>query len=603
MFEFDQYDRALDREPPSMPRAPYALVDDIDRLSFLAWGEHCVECAAPACFSTCDLYEPRPDRRCRRFVFGTRRNPHFPARRGYGAEVVFRKWAKLEARGNTRMQPAAAVLRRERALGAALPLVNALGRFVYWITRDRRWSHLSLSWLERMARRLHRKSCAEDPPDAFVVEVYNPGERPVHLQLLMTVTRAQVPSHRRMPAPFVAALELAPGYTRHVVERARFQAVTASGLPFDVGLLPAGDAATRLVFLTADFVTFRTCSSAPGARPDVKCVVFDLDHTLWQGILLENAAVVLRPGVKEVLHTLDERGILLSIVSKNSHEYAWAKLEALGIAEYFLHPQINWMPKSHNLRTLAQQLNLGIDTFAFVDDNPFELEEVARAFPAVECVLAEALAQLPSRPRYRGSTSAEARMRRQFYQDAIQREQVEQSYGEDYLAFLAACQIQLDIRLFAAADLDRVAELVQRTNQLNFSGRKYLRDEVTALLADPTLEKYVLCCRDRFGSYGTVGFSMVSRRPGQLAVEDFMLSCRVQGKFLEQAFFHFLMSARNPEGASRLVVNFRKTDRNTPAQNVLKALGFVAREQERGMVLDVTARPLTCDSIGVTFVP
>ena len=191
-------------------------------------------------------------------------------------------------------------------------------------------------------------------------------------------------------------------------------------------------------------------------------------------------------------------------------------------------------------------------------------------------------------------------MRRQFYQDAIEREQVQQQYGEDYLGFLGSCGIKLDIRPLGAEDFDRVVELVQRTNQLNFSGRKYPRDEVTAMIEDPALEKFVLRCEDRFGSYGTVGFSLVSRGAGALRIEDFMLSCRVQGKFIEQAFFHFLMTKRNPEGAERLVVNYKKTDRNTPAWNVLQALGFEPRDDGEGVALDVSARPLTCDFIAVT---
>src|SRR6185295_7764611 len=138
-----------------------------------------------------------------------------------------------------------------------------------------------------------------------------------------------------------------------------------------VNIIPDGEGLARIVFLTADFVVHRK-----GARgesfgpPKIKCVVWDLDNTMWNGILLENEAVALRPNVIELLRFFDERGILLSIASKNDEPSAWRRLEELGIANYFLYPQINWMPKSENIKVIAEQLNIGLDTFAFIDDNP-----------------------------------------------------------------------------------------------------------------------------------------------------------------------------------------------------------------------------------------
>src|SRR5215831_19491718 len=110
MFEFDQATK--DGGRAIRPELPYAPVTNISEMSFLIWGEHCIECAAPACFQTCDLYEARPDGRCRRFKAGAQRNEHFPSFRGHGVEIEFKKWAKVEARGNTRMMPA----RRARAM-------------------------------------------------------------------------------------------------------------------------------------------------------------------------------------------------------------------------------------------------------------------------------------------------------------------------------------------------------------------------------------------------------------------------------------------------------------------------------------------------------
>src|SRR4051812_40855229 len=98
MFEPHLDQKDLPAEGLARPSADYSFAPDVERMSLLIWGEHCIECAAPACYRTCDLYERRPDGRCRRFTFGICRNPEFQSIRGYGAEVRFKKWGKLEAR-------------------------------------------------------------------------------------------------------------------------------------------------------------------------------------------------------------------------------------------------------------------------------------------------------------------------------------------------------------------------------------------------------------------------------------------------------------------------------------------------------------------------
>ena len=113
MFEFDKHDRR--QGTGAKPRAPYVPFEGGRRRAFLLWGEHCTECAAPDCYTSCALYAARPDGRCRRFEYGVYRNRNFPSATGFGAEVVFRRWGKIEAQGNVAMLPAAAVNAAERA--------------------------------------------------------------------------------------------------------------------------------------------------------------------------------------------------------------------------------------------------------------------------------------------------------------------------------------------------------------------------------------------------------------------------------------------------------------------------------------------------------
>ncbi|HEY4546447.1 MAG TPA: HAD-IIIC family phosphatase [Pedomonas sp.] len=587
MFEFDKYER--DKQTfRARPTTAYTPFEGGEKRAFLLWGEHCIECAAPDCYASCDLYHARPDMRCRRFDFGMFKNRNFPSSTGYGAEVIFRRWGKIEARGNATLMPSDRVRALEWMAGLLAPVVNGLGRVAHRVSGDIRWAYSSFALLERVNGFLHKRADAQPVPEAFVIELYNPMDRPVTLQLLMFIDRSRIGRTLRpdqLPTPVVRKLEVGPGYFREDLPREVFQTLIGSRLPFGIALTPLGEEGAHLVFLTLDFVEYRRApaqvaeNAAIEARkvPPAKCVVFDLDNTLWDGVLLEGD-VQLRSGVLDVIRRLDERGILVSVASKNAPEDAMEKLRAFGLEEYVLFPSIGWGPKSEGLREIAKNLNIGIDALMFVDDNPFERDEVARSVPGMEVLPDSALLSLPDHPRLQGMATAESRMRRSLYRQAMERQVAAAAFGENYIEFLRSCGITVEIRPDRPEDLERVCELVQRTNQLNFSGRKYSRPEILELLAEPSRERYVIICADRYGSYGIVGFCLASRTEEGVRIDDFMLSCRVQGKFIEQALLHHL--THRPDWQAKFVeINFRRTERNGAAQAVLSKLGL-APEQD-----------------------
>lgn len=602
MYEFDKYAPPPNPRALLQPRDPYRHCGDVAAASLLFWGEHCIECAEPACFQTCDLYRARPDGRCRRFTWGIARNRAFPSARGYGAEIAFKKWGKLESRGNTAMLPRGRLLALERVFGWSAPLLNGVGAVASRVSGDARWRGATVRVMDRVLRRMHRRSRASILPDAFLLEIYNPGDVAVRLQISMSIARKEL---RQTLGPaavlpmFRKEVELPPGYSRHEIARREFGGVTEAGLPFDIALIPEGDTEPTLIFLTADFVKYPARSSTAIQQqdqlPGVKCVIWDLDNTLWRGTLLEEDVVHPEAMPIELIRRLDERGILCSVASKNDYAQALAKLAEFGIADYMVFPQIGWQPKSESIKTIAEKLNIGLDTFVFVDDNPFELDEVRRALPMVTCIDARDIGTLADNPRLVGSTTAEAKRRRLMYREAMHRDEEEQKFSGNFFEFLRSCEMRLSIKKYNQAHFARVAELVQRTNQLNFSGHKYKREEVDPILSDPKLEKWVLECSDKFGSYGVVGFGLASRAGDQVGVQDFMLSCRVQGRFVEQAFFNALVA--NDPAKRWLSVNFHATSKNTPAQQVLAAIGFEAAEGVAGMRLDLSQRDISCDFI------
>jgi FkbH-like protein len=545
----------------------------------LYWVEHCVECAAPDCFESCDLYQPRTDTRCRRFLYGAMKNRNFSSLRGYGVEISFKKWAKIEAYGNLSLFPVKTVLWSERLIGGGAPIANAFGKVMANLTNKSRWNSITVIAMEELVRRLDSRKGERGEPDAFLLEIYNPGATPVRMQLnFAPVRQSSPPGSAEGQAPaFVTTVDVPAGYSRHQVEMVLLRFITAAKQPFVISMIPEADCDARLVFLTADFVQFAAKPEVAHDPKQIKCVVFDLDNTLWKGVLVESDSLVLRPDIVPLLRELDSRGILLSIASKNDYAAAWRKILECGVGEYFVFPQIHWAPKSQSIRTIAEQLNIGLDAFAFVDDSGFELEEVAQSLPEVLCLNAERIPHLLRDARFVGGTSADARNRRKLYQEAAIREAARAEYGPDYVGFVASCGITLEIVAYSHEDSERIAELVQRTNQLNFSGRKYAREQLEAILADDRLEKLVLRSSDRYGSYGTVGFAIVERAQNVIRILDFMLSCRVQGRLIEQAFFSHLLEHHNPDGAENIWINFRETPRNKPAHLVLKSLGFTER--------------------------
>jgi FkbH-like protein len=316
----------------------------------------------------------------------------------------------------------------------------------------------------------------------------------------------------------------------------------------------------------------------------IKCIVWDLDNTLWEGVLIEDGAERLRlkPGVASIIQQLDQRGILHSIASKNNSEDALQALNKFQLEQYFLCPQISWKPKSEGIKTIAQQLNIGRDSLLFIDDSEFELGEVKSVCPEVRVLNADQYLTLAERDECQVPVTAESRERRRLYQVEASRQTVAQSFSHDYMAFLRHCEIQLTVRPMSEENLERVHELTQRTNQMNFSGNRYDREVLRQLLANLDLDTFVLSCEDRFGSYGVIGFSIVDRREPRMT--DLMFSCRIQSKRVEHAFLSSVMQRYVAETGKDFYANYRKTPRNAPSGQVFADLGMEEIETRDGVL-------------------
>ncbi len=300
----------------------------------------------------------------------------------------------------------------------------------------------------------------------------------------------------------------------------------------------------------------------PDKNNKVKCLVWDLDNTLWDGILLEDEDVVLRSGAAAAVRALDERGILQSIASRNDHDLAMAKLEALGLSEYFIYPQINWNAKSASIQAIAEAINIGIDAVAFIDDQPFEREEVASAHPQVLCIDAASLRrllELPAlMPRF---VTDDSRRRRQMYQADLERKQVEEEFKGAQEEFLASLGMRMTIAPAREEDLARAEELTVRTNQLNTTGYTYSYRELDEFRNSECHHLWIAGLEDKYGTYGKIGLALVESNENEWWIRLLLMSCRVMNRGVGSVFINYIRNQAREAGV-RLMAEMVPNDRN-----------------------------------------
>ena len=321
------------------------------------------------------------------------------------------------------------------------------------------------------------------------------------------------------------------------------------------------------------------------AERAIKCVVWDLDGTVWNGTLLEGGAQSLRPGVEEAIRALDARGILQSVASKNAHEDAMARLRAFGLDAYFLYPKIHWGPKSGSIEQIAKDLNIGIDSFAFVDDQPFERDEVAFARPEVLCVEADQVSAMLSRPEFNPRFITEdSRRRREMYLADQTRKQVEEGFEGPQDAFLASLGMKLSILPAREDDLQRAEELTLRTNQLNTTGYTYSYDELDGFRTSSAHRLLIAGLEDRYGPCGKIGLVLIECGEREWMIRLLLMSCRVMSRGVGAVLINHLRNEARRHGV-RLLAEMLPNERNRMMYMTYKFNHFREIEKRGDLVI------------------
>jgi FkbH-like protein len=317
----------------------------------------------------------------------------------------------------------------------------------------------------------------------------------------------------------------------------------------------------------------------------IKCVIWDLDDTLWRGVLPDGDDVTLDPDAAALVRALDDLGIVQSISSKNDHDPAMRKLEEFEIAQYFVYPEITWGAKSRGVSRTVESLNISFDSVALIDDSPFERAEVAEGAPGIRSFSLGQFRESAELEAIQGAiVTDDARRRPASYRAEAGRRELESSFVGTPVEFLQSLGLRLTIRRATEVDLDRASELTMRTSQLNTTGKTFTSDELRLRLNDDNSIVVIAELVDKFGDYGRIGLALLDVQDASWTIELILMSCRVGGRNIGNGFIAVIANQAATEGR-QLRAQFRSTSRNRQMLITYKMLGFVPVSTSEGVAL------------------
>lgn len=332
-------------------------------------------------------------------------------------------------------------------------------------------------------------------------------------------------------------------------------------------------------------------------NPPHKVIVLDCDNTLWRGVVgedgIEGVEITARHrALQQFVLAKKNAGMIVCLASKNVEadilELFRERKDMVLRIEDIVSMRVNWLPKSENLRALAAELNLGLDSFVFIDDNPLECAEVEAGCPGVLAICLPVDGDFPTFvgnvwPLDQLDVTEEDRRRTEMYRQNLDRDRFQKS-ATSLADFLAGLDLRIDMGTPSAEQIPRVAQLTQRTNQFNFTTRRRTEGEIEQLIrggaggaSGPECRRVEV--RDRFGDYGLVGLMVFETEGDALSIDTMLLSCRVLGRGVEHAMMRELGGLARARGLSSVVASFIPTKKNLPARQFLDGLASEGREE------------------------
>ena len=334
-----------------------------------------------------------------------------------------------------------------------------------------------------------------------------------------------------------------------------------------------------------------------------KCIVLDLDNTLWGNIIGEDGFEGIKLGpypegrsfveFQKVIKSLSENGIILAINSKNNQKDAMKAINEhphmILREKDFSCIKINWNDKISNMREISNELNIGLDSIVFFDDDPVNRELLRMSIPEINTV------ELPKDP----STYAQILRnlndfntlkitkddthRKIMYKQEQNRQKLESS-TENLNEYLKKLDIKIKIKLNDKFSISRISQLILKTNQFNLTTKRYQEEQIKEFVKDETMIVGCSEIEDKFGENGITNVFIIKTKPNEWIIDTFLLSCRIMGRGIEEGIIGKILEIAKNKGIEKITATFIPTEKNKPAENFLKNYGF-EKEKENWIFL------------------
>ncbi len=315
----------------------------------------------------------------------------------------------------------------------------------------------------------------------------------------------------------------------------------------------------------------------------VKCVIVDLDNTMWKGVIrdvgVENLEIRI-DGERfhwNVLAILHARGILIGVISKNDQYLeldikAFIKSHLAGTE--FVCFKLNWKDKWENLLEVRQQLNIGLDSIAFIDDSRFEREQMKVMLPDVRVYDQNIFEQLLYLPEFQPEfITNESKNRTKFYVQDTERKEFQSMLTRE--EFLRQCRFKIKVEKMQPYQVDRVTELIQRTNQLNTSIKRYTKNQIIFYSQNRNCDIFTVSVSDKFGDYGLVGVCIGFHKSNIYEIDTLLFSCRVMSKGVEDYMLTSVLNYAGTNNFDKVVLRFNQGPKNDQMRAILSDNNFV----------------------------
>lgn len=343
-----------------------------------------------------------------------------------------------------------------------------------------------------------------------------------------------------------------------------------------------------------------------------KAVIFDCDNTLWKGILGEDGfdgidmsehskIGGLYHQVQNMAVWLSKHGVLIGLCSKNNPEDVTDVIDRhpdMALKnENIVISQVNWNDKASNLQAIAETLNIGLDSLVFVDDSDFEINLIKKQLPQVLCMqVPEAIYDYPAKLGviinsyfYFSDSKADLDKTNQYKQQAERAKQ--KSKFADIAEYLRSLEMEVTFGVDKAEETERVAQLTQKTNQLNVCTTRYTQTQIETIKEKPNQSYISLSVKDKFGDSGLTGVAIVSYADGKGRIDDFLMSCRVMGRNIEFAFVDFIITFLFEHSCNTVEAQYLPTQKNKPVSDFFEKCGFSViseKEDEKKYALSIS---------------